>query len=479
MKILSDRLFRAAWVAFLVLLPFTSLPLVAALLRTDTVAAPAIFPVAGLFVFWLLPKLLRGGSLPRQVVPLLVLLLVFVLASAASFWLEVPPWRGRAPQREMLDAFITLAAAAMVYLVAASYSRQGDGLKRTLFWLNVGGAVMVGWSLVQALFIVAFDGQFPGWMKAIQDVVSMRRLFDDRVTGLAFEPSWLAHQLNMLYLPLWLAAVLNRYSVHRRLGKLMVEDLLFAGALIALLLSFSRVGWAAFGLVATLLLIRATVWLIRKAVAKITVTGRAGRGLRAAAALGLALFFISVYVAGLSGAFVIAGRFDSRIGQISNRLEQGTGSFYQLSNQLAFAERAVLWGAGWEIFGDYPLLGVGLGNAGFFIPDYLPGYGWFLTEINEILFQRNFLPNTKSLWSRLLAESGLLGFTVFVAWLWVLWRTARVLRRREDPLTRTLGWMGAFVLIALILEGFSVDSFGLPYLWFSLGLLTAVSNHDL
>jgi hypothetical protein len=36
--------------------------------------------------------------------------------------------------------------------------------------------------------------------------------------------------------------------------------------------------------------------------------------------------------------------------------------------------------------------------------------------------------------------------------------------------------MGAFVLIALLLEGFSVDSFGLPYLWFSLGLLSAGSR---
>ena len=457
----------------MVLLPFTSLPLVAALLRTDTVAAPAVFPIALLFVIWLIPRLLRGAGLPRATVPFLVFLLVLVLASAGSFWLEVPTWRGRSPASEMLDAFITLAAAAMVYLVAASFPRQPGLLRRTLFWLNVGGAVMLAWSLLQAVYIVAFEGQFPGWMRSVQDLVSIRRLFDDRVTGLAFEPSWLAHQLNMLYLPLWLAAVLNRYSVHRRLGKLMVEDLLLAGGVITLVLSFSRVGWAAFGLVSTLLIVRATIWSIRYVLKKITRQGPAGQGLRLAAGAGLSVLFAGLYLGGLWLGFVIAGRFDERIGQIPNRIEQGTGSFYVLSNQLAFAERAVLWGAGWEIFGDYPLLGVGLGNAGFFIPEYLPGYGWFLTEINEILFQRNFLPNTKSLWTRLLAESGLLGFTVFTAWLFVLWRSARVLRRNEDPLLRTLGWMGAFVLIALILEGFSVDSFGLPYLWFSLGLLTA------
>jgi hypothetical protein len=33
--------------------------------------------------------------------------------------------------------------------------------------------------------------------------------------------------------------------------------------------------------------------------------------------------------------------------------------------------------------------------------------------------------------------------------------------------------MGLFMLVALIAEEFSVDSFALPYLWFSMGLVTA------
>jgi hypothetical protein len=35
--------------------------------------------------------------------------------------------------------------------------------------------------------------------------------------------------------------------------------------------------------------------------------------------------------------------------------------------------------------------------------------------------------------------------------------------------------MGVFVILSFLAEGFSVDSFALPYLWFALGLLTATS----
>ncbi len=36
-----------------------------------------------------------------------------------------------------------------------------------------------------------------------------------------------------------------------------------------------------------------------------------------------------------------------------------------------------------------------------------------------------------------------------------------------------LALMGKLVIVALVFEGFSVDSFALPYLWFALGLVTA------
>ena len=38
-------------------------------------------------------------------------------------------------------------------------------------------------------------------------------------------------------------------------------------------------------------------------------------------------------------------------------------------------------------------------------------------------------------------------------------------------------WMGCFSLLAFILEGFSLDTFALPYIWFSVGL--AVGSREI
>jgi hypothetical protein len=87
-----------------------------------------------------------------------------------------------------------------------------------------------------------------------------------------------------------------------------------------------------------------------------------------------------------------------------------------------------------------------------------------------------FLPNVKSIWVRLLAETGIAGFSLFATWLYVLWLANRLLRRQQSSLLRAIGWMGALAVVAFLVEGFSVDSLALPYIWVSLGLVTAAGS---
>jgi hypothetical protein len=116
-----------------------------------------------------------------------------------------------------------------------------------------------------------------------------------------------------------------------------------------------------------------------------------------------------------------------------------------------------------------------LGNTGFFFLQYLPNLSYRLPEIVNVAFLANTLPNVKSFWVRLLAETGLIGSSLFAAWQVVLWKGGTFLRSNRSALLRTLGWMGAFAILAFLAEGFSIDSFALPYLWFAMGLLTAAS----
>jgi hypothetical protein len=121
-------------------------------------------------------------------------------------------------------------------------------------------------------------------------------------------------------------------------------------------------------------------------------------------------------------------------------------------------------------------LGVGLGNAGLYFPEKMPAFGWELVEINNTFYRWSDLPNIKSLWVRIPAETGLVGFGLFLAWLYLLWHSTRLGRSSIDPLLRTLAWAGTFAWIAFLIEGFSVDSLALPYFWFAMALVTAVRS---
>jgi O-antigen ligase len=167
--------------------------------------------------------------------------------------------------------------------------------------------------------------------------------------------------------------------------------------------------------------------------------------------------------------------YDTRAARLMDLDNYYTRDPYQLARNLAFGERLVYWAVGWRVFSNYPLLGVGPGNTGLFFMEKLPIQGWQLSEIIQVVDLLHDLPSVKSLWSRLLAETGLIGFSALAAWLFVVWRAGAFLKAQAKRILRMIGWMGSFVIVAMILEGFSVDSFALPYLWVSLGIVTAAS----
>jgi hypothetical protein len=141
--------------------------------------------------------------------------------------------------------------------------------------------------------------------------------------------------------------------------------------------------------------------------------------------------------------------------------------------RFAFLERTVYWMTGWHIFSDYPFLGVGLGNSGYFFASHLPAIGWKTYEIRGILFQNSTLANIKSFWYRLLAETGLAGFPIFLAFLILLWFSARSSQHSQNRMIQSVSLAGRLAILAFVFEGLSVDSFGLPYLWVITGLLAS------
>jgi len=470
-----SRVSEFSWVLLLLLLPLTSLPLMSKLVGSAMVMPPSGAVLFVLAVIWLLPGLARRMSLPPQSKPLLLFVGVAILSSLLAFLLPFPLFRDVSFTRHTLEAGLTLAVGVCMFLVTAAYPQDLQALKRSLGWINWGGLFIILWSLLQA-FEWKTTQNYPEWMVTIQSFLSVSgpHFFPDRVTGFAFEPSWLAHQLNMLYLPLWLSASVRRVSAHRlRVWGITIENLLLAGGLVVLWLSLSRVGVVSTLLMVGFLLLKANLWLvnwikrwIQARQKSMVYTLTASRILSIVLLLALLLFYLALIL----GVGVMVSKADSRMAKLFDIQALQQGNFMVYANQLVIAERVVFWQTGWDVFNDYPLLGVGLGNTGYFFPDKMTPFGWGLVEVNHLIFAEDGVPNTKSMWARLLAETGLVGFAVFLCWFLVMWATGGSLQRRRSPVLGVFGLAGQLAVLAFLVEGFSIDSFALPYLWVTLGL---------
>jgi O-antigen ligase len=151
-------------------------------------------------------------------------------------------------------------------------------------------------------------------------------------------------------------------------------------------------------------------------------------------------------------------------------------NLFSIANEFVFAERILYWQTGWHVFNDYPIFGVGLGNVGFFFEEYMPSFAWALDEPRHLIYQANYQGNVKNLWIRLLSETGIIGFSCFGIWLMLLLLRSYQFQRKESRLHNYWGLVGKIAILTLLIEGFSIDTFALPYYWIIFGF---VSNNYL
>lgn len=466
---------RLCWYILIALLPVTSMPLVKRLLGSDTVASPSIIPLFFLVVIWFLPGLVSGMQMPKTTLIFWIFCCAVSLFTVVSSFYPLPAYKGITHLRPVITALATLAIGFFFFICAAVFLRDPDLMKRTLQIINWSGLVIILWSAAQAFSWYAFNS-YPQWMFDLQGLISSRVLYRQRVTGLALEPSWLAHQLNLLYLPFWLAASTMSFSGHRiRFLTLTFENLLLAAGIITLGLTLSRVGFLAFLCMAVLIIIVTHSHLIRRIQKWINLKMKvspdeAKLSGRFAISAGLILIYMLILSAGL----VFYSRFDPRMRSLFAFNFSQENFLLRYFNELRFGDRVIYWLAGWKIFDQYPLIGVGLGNAGFLIPSNIEPYGWSLLEVRRLIYRESFLLNIKSLWFRLLAETGIVGFSLFVGWLVSLAGEFIKNLSEKNKLNQVLGLTGLLALLALIFEGFSIDSFAMPYWWISFGLASAI-----
>jgi O-antigen ligase len=449
-------------------LPFTSLPFASKLLGSEMVAAPSILVLLILLLLLLLNKNQKSLFSHLQIQPLLIFGVFAFLSSILSFWLPIPIQKNFSILQNSIRGLGTLLIGISFYFVTINLIKSKNKLDQTLKVVIVSFIPLAIWSILQYVFGQMLDG-YPHWMQQIQqNLTTSGGLYRDRLTGFAFEPSWLAHQMNMFYIPLWISASFTRQSVFKKWKNFfIVEDMFLLISIFTLIFSKSRVGLITFVFVLSYIFYRINHYLITK------IQERYRTQTKKILTKVLPFLIIVLYIILLILGLFFFSQFDNRMENLFKVETYQNRNIFSIANDFVFAERILYWQTGWKIFNDYPIFGVGLENVGFFFEEKMPGFAWALDEPRHLMYQADYQGNIKNLWFRLLAETGVIGFLSFAVWLFLLFVLVKQYQKINSSVFNYWEMVGKIALISLLVEGFSIDSFAMPYYWIILGLVSS------
>jgi len=430
----------------------------------------AFYPIA-LLSLVLVVQLRRGKtSIPRTGVWIPFIVFVLFLAAASSYGALLEPLvlRGQDYFGRVIRAWLTVVIGLLFFITAVWMNRSEEDLRFTIRWLLAGFVLDIVWSGVQSLAFytpLLRKVTVTHWQLAF----SMRELVrSNRVSGLAYEPAWLAGQIATIYLPWLVAAVLTRIRMTRFKW---YEVILLGFAWLLLLATYSRGG-----------LITALAALILTFLFAGQAEIRSGwnwfaSGFRRGPDLILRLGVIVLILGALAGA----GLFLSQKGYVTRLFNSNAESLQEFILENSAGARAAYTFGALGAYEESPWLGVGLGASGFYIYQHLPD--WALTTVPEIARQlspeNRLYPNPKNMYARLLAESGLIGFFLFIAFQFSVLGDVLTALQKKSALMRYVGIAGLFSWFAIAIYNATQDSLATPNIWINLGIVAGVMAYPL
>lgn len=188
------------------------------------------------------------------------------------------------------------------------------------------------------------------------------------------------------------------------------------------------------------------------------------------------LFTGSVYLVGvivLCVGFVLISNGDKIIKDVEKKVESldFKGNLKKnISNQSRFGIQY----ANMVVFKNNPIIGVGYGQQGFQALYYYPIWAKKDNyEFKQIYMNKNnpMFPPGYNIYIRLLAETGIIGFLIFVYFLYfVLSRTQKIIKTKTAE-TKTLAIVLLITFIGLTINWFQVDTFRTYGFWICLAIL--------
>ena len=472
------------WLVLLATIPITSSPIIASFSGGETPVSPlSIIPLSVIVLLWLIPYLIRGGSLPAASWPILAFFLLSLMSGLFSIRLPILPYKDATQLERGIRALLTLGIGISFYLTALKLPSDKQRVIMSLRALYVGLVILLVWSSVQAVIMLDRSDRMPLVVTQIHHIFSVRDPLPDRVTGMAFEPSWLGDQLVVLYIPLLLGSVITRWSVFRtKWGWFSAELILLLCSAFMLILTRSRLSLLSLLIFGVLAYFYLGFISLQKLVQKTGISRFQKRSINWLPNMLGFLIFVAILAGLLLGSGWLLSRFDPRLNQLFSAPTRYAEfeyfypreAHYEIADNLAFAERLVYWSFGFRTFSQHPIIGVGPGNAGFFFEKNIPAYGYELTEIRNVLYTQDYgFPNPKNLWLRVLSETGMIGFSFYAIWYLLIGLNSVLLWKTGEDVYRMIGFAGVVLFVTQIIEGFSIDTYALPQIWVSFGLIAA------
>jgi len=462
-----NKIIRILWGAALLTLPVTSFRWFPFLGEGTLVRPLAMYPLALLLPLLLIQwwrgktKLNWAGAL----IPLGALMLFIFVATSFGALIDPIPLRGQIYSGRAIRALATLFIGIIFFISAVWMNKDKEDFRFTVRWLFAGLCLDLAWSGLQA--VTFYSGLLNKEMVTHwQLAFSMRELVrTNRISGLAYEPAWLAGQLATTFIPFLFSAVLTNFRITRLRW---LEPVLLALSLLVVLATYSRGG-----LLTTVAAAGLTFLFFGRDASRSTwnwfINGFRGHTLDLLFRVGMIVAIIGVF----AGTFLFLGQKN-----FFRRLwETDAQSLSEYIVDINAGARGAYSAGALTAFEKYPWTGVGLGASGFYIYQNLPD--WALTTVPEIAKQlspeNRLYPNPKNLYVRLLAETGLIGFFLFVSFQFYILGDMLNLLRHKEAWARFASVAGVFAWFAITFYNFTQDSLTTPNIWLVPGILVGLS----
>ena len=137
-----------------------------------------------------------------------------------------------------------------------------------------------------------------------------------------------------------------------------------------------------------------------------------------------------------------------------------------LTDGAAFVERLQTFNSGFEAFRLHPFLGVGIGGYGPFVASIShlkPDAGWAIVNNEPI---------------ELLAETGLIGLALFIAFLFAAFRAGTQGSDPSDPTVEAVRIACVAALVGMIVQYQTFSTLYVMHIWFTIGLMLAAAGRN-